>query len=82
MIAAMQPAAEDTEADGIDVVITTLEPTGSVTLVQARLGDQIITAQLRQRIAAQPGDTIRLGSAPENTHQFDARSERRIAAAG
>jgi len=75
-------AIVDAESDGIDVVITTLEPTGSDTLVQARLGDQIIAAQLRERIAAQPGDTIRLGSAPENTHLFDAKSERRLTASG
>jgi len=66
------------EQDGLDVVITTIEPTGSDTMVQAKLGDQIITAQLRHRITAKPHDTIRLASATENTHLFDADSQQRI----
>ncbi|MEM7445172.1 MAG: sn-glycerol-3-phosphate ABC transporter ATP-binding protein UgpC [Pseudomonadota bacterium] len=71
-------AVVEPSADGIDVVITNLEPTGSDTLVQAQLGGQLITAQLRERIAASPGDTIRLGSAAENVHLFDPSAQRRL----
>ncbi|WEX08757.1 sn-glycerol-3-phosphate ABC transporter ATP-binding protein UgpC [Chelativorans sp. AA-79] len=65
--------------DGIEAVATNVEPTGSETFIQARIGEQVISAQLRDRVAMRTGDRLRLQVAAEKAHLFDAASGQRIA---
>jgi multiple sugar transport system ATP-binding protein len=54
-----------------------VEPTGSETVLQLRLGVSEITAVVRQRVLAKPGETIRLRFEAV-THLFDPQTHQRI----
>jgi len=64
------------EGTGFAVRITAIEPTGAETFVVGTVGDERITAQLRQRISRDVGDEIRLIAEPQLTHLFDATGKR------
>jgi multiple sugar transport system ATP-binding protein len=55
-----------------------VEPTGSETQVIAKLGASHIVCASRERIAAQPGDTIGVAADPMLAHLFDAETGRRL----
>ncbi|ODT82654.1 MAG: sugar ABC transporter ATP-binding protein [Pelagibacterium sp. SCN 64-44] len=58
-------------ADGLPATITLVEPMGSETLVTMMLGEQSVTGAFRERLRAQPGDTIHVRPDPEAIHLFD-----------
>ena len=60
---------------GTTVVV---EPTGSETLVIARLGAQTISCVFRERIRAAPGDVLKVAPIHDAVHLFGA-DEQRIA---
>lgn len=60
--------------------IDVIEPTGSETHVTGALGSTPIVGVFRERIAAKPGDEIRVGIDTHATHLFDAGSGERISA--
>ena len=64
--------------NGVEAHVEVVEPTGSETQVMASVGGQPITAVFRDRIAAVPGDVIRLGLQRANTHLFDPSTGRRV----
>ncbi|RDI61108.1 ABC transporter ATP-binding protein [Microvirga subterranea] len=64
--------------DGIPVEVIVTEPTGSETLVVARAGGREISCVFRERIAAKPGETIRVAPDPALVHLFDKETGRRI----
>ncbi|MFK0164946.1 ABC transporter ATP-binding protein [Rhizobium sp. NPDC090279] len=63
-------------ADGIEVETVVVEPTGSETMVIARLGAQTITLVFRERIRAAPGDILRIAPVDEAVHLFDESGQR------
>ncbi|QQA43519.1 ABC transporter ATP-binding protein [Pelagovum pacificum] len=63
---------------GIAVRVVTVEPTGSETLVTARVGEGELVAAFRERIQARPGETLHLHPDPEQLHLFDATSGERL----
>jgi multiple sugar transport system ATP-binding protein len=64
--------------DGFKAKISVVEPTGSETQVFAKLGDQPIVGVFRDRISAQPGDTLPLSPNLDAVHLFDAESGKRL----
>ena len=63
-------------ADGIEVETIVVEPTGSETMVLARLGTQTITCVFRERIRAAPGDVLRIAPVNDAVHLFDESGQR------
>ena len=66
--------------DGIPVQVVVVEPTGSETQVVVRAGDAELTCVFRERIAARPGETIRVTPEIGLTHLFDTDGGARLAA--
>src|ERR1700689_501922 len=63
---------------GLPFAVEIVEPTGSETQVQGKLGDQPLQGVFRERIDPKPGQTIRVSPQPGAIHLFDAQSTRRI----
>ena len=66
--------------DGLPARITVLEPTGSETQVMAHFAGTPIVGAFRERIAAKPGETIRVTIDPSAAHVFDGATGQRISA--
>jgi multiple sugar transport system ATP-binding protein len=66
--------------DGIPCVVSLVEPTGSETHLIAHFGGTEIVAVLRERIAIQEGDTVKLSFDSATAHFFDRDSGQRILA--
>lgn len=64
------------KADGISVDVSSVEPMGSDTQISGDANGTGIVALFHRRVAAQPGDTIRLQ--PMTVHRFDANSGARL----
>lgn len=66
------------DPNGIQAEVAVIEPTGSETQVVVRCGGQELTCVFRERITAQPGESI--GIAPDTgvTHLFDAATGKRL----
>jgi len=64
--------------DGAEAEIQVVEPTGSETLLVAKLGGQNVLAVFRERHAFKPGDTIRLKPDPRLVHLFDQTTGERL----
>ena len=66
------------DPNGIKAEVVVIEPTGSETQVVVRCGGQDLTCVFRERITAQPGESI--GIAPDTgvTHLFDAATGKRL----
>ena len=58
--------------------VEVVEPTGSETQVQGKLGRQPFTGVFRERINTRPGETIRVAPQADAIHLFDARSSQRL----
>jgi multiple sugar transport system ATP-binding protein len=63
---------------GFAATVAVVEPTGSETHIIARAGGRELVAVVRDRLAARPGDTIRLAPEPRLVHLFDAAGGTRI----
>ncbi|MBZ6076765.1 TOBE domain-containing protein, partial [Microvirga puerhi] len=63
---------------GIPVEVSVIEPTGSETQVFARVQGRDMTCVFRERISAQPGETIRIQPDPALVHLFDNETGRRL----
>ena len=66
------------DAGGLPFAVEIVEPTGSETHVQGRLGDQPLSGVFHERVDTKPGETIRVSPQPGAIHLFDAQSSRRI----
>jgi multiple sugar transport system ATP-binding protein len=66
--------------DGVPAQVVVVEPTGSETQVMLKLGDADIVAVFRERIAAQPGEVIKIAPDLKTVHLFDGDSGQRLAA--
>jgi multiple sugar transport system ATP-binding protein len=79
VIYGVRPEHFQLSADGLPAKVNVIEPTGSETQVMAEFaGTQIICA-FRERVAAKPGETIRIMADPALVHLFDAGSGQRVA---
>lgn len=66
------------DAAGFEATVEVVEPTGSETQVMASADGQAITAVFRERVAARPGDTIRLAVEGGHSHLFDPATGQRV----
>jgi multiple sugar transport system ATP-binding protein len=67
-------------SDGLPAKVHVVEPTGSETQVMAEFAGTPIIAAFRERIAARPGETIRIAPDPALVHLFDAATGERVGA--
>jgi multiple sugar transport system ATP-binding protein len=63
---------------GIPVTIQLVEPTGSETMVTARLGDATLVGAFRERVSAKVGDTLRIMPDPALAHLFSEETGMRL----
>ena len=63
---------------GFEATVEVVEPTGSEMHLVARAGGQALTAVLRERVDARPGEIIRLAVKDGCAHWFDPGTQRRI----
>jgi multiple sugar transport system ATP-binding protein len=68
------------DPNGLPAEILTVEPTGSETQVVAKFAGQEIMGAFRERITAQPGETLRVRPEAGAVHLFDTESGQRISA--
>jgi multiple sugar transport system ATP-binding protein len=66
--------------NGLPAQILTVEPTGSETQVVATFAGQEIMGAFRERISAQPGETLKIRPEQAHVHLFDSQTGQRIAA--
>ncbi|MCP1744917.1 ABC-type sugar transport system ATPase subunit [Bradyrhizobium japonicum] len=66
---------------GVPVTVKVVEPTGSETQVFADAGGQQIVCVFRERVAASPGETIRISADPRAAHLFNSTDGKRLVAA-
>ena len=66
--------------DGLPAKVSVIEPTGSETQVMAQFAGTPIIAAFRERVAARPGEEIRIAADPALVHLFDAATGHRLAA--
>ena len=65
-------------SNGLPAEVVVVEPTGSETLVVARLASQEVQSAFRERHPLKPGEKIFLRPRSEVVHLFDATSEQRL----
>ena len=68
--------------NGVSAEVIVLEPTGSETQAQLRLGQHEITGLFRERITAKPGESIRIMPQPDLVHLFDPKTGARLVCGG
>jgi len=79
LVYGLRPESMHPSTEGIPLKVIVVEPTGSETQVMARLGDaDDITCVFRERVRAQPGETITVSIDTGATHLFEAESGRRL----
>ncbi|MBO4123052.1 sn-glycerol-3-phosphate ABC transporter ATP-binding protein UgpC [Cupriavidus gilardii] len=66
------------ERDALEAGVVVVEPTGSETLIAAKLGRHQLVAAFRERVDARPGSALRLRPRVEHVHLFDAASGQRL----
>jgi multiple sugar transport system ATP-binding protein len=76
----VRPEHFELRGDGLPATVHVVEPTGSETQVTAHFGSTPIICAFRERLAARPGETIRVGADPALVHLFDAQTGRRLGA--
>jgi multiple sugar transport system ATP-binding protein len=64
--------------DGAEAEIQVIEPTGSETLLVAKLGGQNVLAVFRERHPFKPGEIVRLKPDPRLVHLFDQTTGERL----
>jgi len=69
----VRPEDVTVSREGVETVVTILEPFGSETLIGTTLGDAEFTAVVRERVALEPADTVRLLPNAQRAHLFDER---------
>ncbi len=66
--------------EGLPATVHVVEPTGSETQVMADFAGTPIICAFRERVAAKPGEIIRIAADPALVHLFDADSGQRVGA--
>ncbi|WP_413991688.1 ABC transporter ATP-binding protein [Labrys okinawensis] len=78
LIYGLRPEALSIDPNGIPMSVIVTEPTGAETQMMARLAGIEISCIFHQRVAAQPGEVLKVGIDTSATHLFDAESGRRL----
>jgi len=78
VVLGIRPEHLEIAAEGFEVEVVVVEPTGSETQLFARLGGQEIAAVFRERHEFVPGQRIRLRPRADCLHLFDPSSGQRI----
>jgi multiple sugar transport system ATP-binding protein len=78
VVLGIRPEHVTMRADGVPAEVIVVEPTGSETQVGFRNGRDEFICLFRERIAARPGETMRIAPMPGCMHFFDARTAERI----
>ena len=65
--------------DGIGAIVRLVEPTGSETMVQLRVGENDVVGVFRERVSTGEGSSIHIRPDPERVHLFDADNGLRLA---
>ena len=79
VIAGFRPEDIRLSDTGIPASVVLVEPTGAETQRPLRSGDDALVLTTRDRIAASPGDAVRLGVVPGKLHCFDPATETSLA---
>jgi multiple sugar transport system ATP-binding protein len=66
------------DQQGVAASVVLVEPTGSETQVQLRVGERAITAAFRERITARPGETLHVTPDRAHIHLFDQATGLRL----
>ncbi len=66
------------EGDALEAGVVVVEPTGSETLIAAKVGGHQLVAAFRDRVQARPGSPLWLRPRVEHVHLFDAASGQRL----
>jgi multiple sugar transport system ATP-binding protein len=66
--------------DGVPVTVQLIEPTGSETMVTARMGSTTVVGAFRERISARVGDTLHILPDPALAHLFSQGTGMRLPA--
>ncbi len=74
----LRPEHISMDPAGMPVTVKVVEPTGSETQVYADVGGQQIVCVFRERITAQPGETIHISANPQLVHLFDPKEGNRL----
>ena len=77
LVLGVRPEAVAIGETGISAQVDAIEYLGADTLVTAAIGSERITARAAGRLAALPGDTIRVSWRPQDTHLFEGESGNR-----
>jgi len=80
IIYGVRPEHFQLDGGGVPARVNVIEPTGSETQVMAEFAGTPIIAAFRERIAARPGETIRITPDPAMVHLFDATTGQRMSA--
>jgi multiple sugar transport system ATP-binding protein len=73
----VRPEHFQLDPSGLPAVVHVIEPTGSETQVMAEFAGASVICAFRERIAAKPGETIRIAPDPALVHLFDAATGQR-----
>ncbi|HEV7263736.1 MAG TPA: sn-glycerol-3-phosphate ABC transporter ATP-binding protein UgpC [Falsiroseomonas sp.] len=68
--------AEDGDADGIPATIVVVEPTGSETQVNMRIGETLLIGAFRERVSGRPGEILRVKPDMALVHLFGPDGKR------
>jgi multiple sugar transport system ATP-binding protein len=80
VIYGVRPEHFQLQGDGLPATVHVVEPTGSETQVMAEFAGTSIVCAFRERVAARPGEVIRIAADPGLVHLFDAGTGQRVAA--
>ncbi len=74
----IRPEHFQLSSQGLPAKVSVIEPTGSETQVMAEFAGTPIICAFRERVAARPGETIRVAADPSLVHLFDAGTGQRL----
>jgi multiple sugar transport system ATP-binding protein len=78
LVYGLRPEFISLDPGGIAAEVVVLEPTGSETHMTVRLGGEDVSCVFRQRVAAKPGEAIRVAIDADHVHLFDTETGRRL----
>ncbi|MGH6761067.1 MAG: ABC transporter ATP-binding protein [Phyllobacterium sp.] len=78
LVYGLRPEAMRLDPSGLPARVVVIEPTGSETQIIAKLAGHDVTCLFHERVAAKPGDTLKIAIDTSATHIFDAESGRRF----
>ncbi|OCW57050.1 ABC transporter ATP-binding protein [Hoeflea olei] len=82
LILGIRPENITLQPGGIPCEVKLVEPTGAETMLSLELSGVAVTAVMKARVKARPGETIHIGFEPDSWHVFDEDSGLRIPTAG